>query len=128
MIKLNPFWHLRVLGPRPKEGPTNTLVCYVWMNEWMIGGVLVHPPPPSPPQISSFIQTPVSLSPQVMCNHLSNADAFFLCSALLPWETKYIAKADLFKVCPIWLLFFILLLCFACSFSCYCNYSTYTDV
>ena len=34
----------------------------------------------------------------VMCNHLSNADAYFLCSALLPWETKYIAKADLFKV------------------------------
>jgi len=33
-----------------------------------------------------------------MCNHLSNADAFFLCSALLPWETKYIAKADLFQV------------------------------
>lgn len=32
-----------------------------------------------------------------MCNHLSNADAFFLCSALLPWETKYIAKASLFQ-------------------------------
>lgn len=26
VIKLNPFWHLRVLGPRPKEGPANTLV------------------------------------------------------------------------------------------------------
>jgi 1-acyl-sn-glycerol-3-phosphate acyltransferase len=34
----------------------------------------------------------------VVCNHLSNADAFFLSAALLPQETKYIAKADLFHV------------------------------
>lgn len=34
----------------------------------------------------------------VVCNHLSNGDAFFLSSALLPFETKWIAKASLFKV------------------------------
>jgi len=34
----------------------------------------------------------------VVANHLSNADAFFLSSALAPWETKYIAKASLFNV------------------------------
>jgi len=34
----------------------------------------------------------------IMCNHLSNADPFILCSALLPVETKYVAKGSLFKV------------------------------
>ncbi|MES1913540.1 MAG: hypothetical protein MHM6MM_005729 [Cercozoa sp. M6MM] len=34
----------------------------------------------------------------VMANHLSNVDPFVVCSALLPWETKYIAKASLFSV------------------------------
>ncbi|EKU22971.1 glycerol-3-phosphate acyltransferase, partial [Nannochloropsis gaditana CCMP526] len=58
VIRLNPYWHLRVLGPRPTRPPSKTLI---------------------------------------MCNHLSNADAFFLSSALLPWETKYIAKASLFQ-------------------------------
>ncbi|GAB5036893.1 1-acyl-sn-glycerol-3-phosphate acyltransferase [Nannochloropsis oceanica] len=48
---------------------------------------MVGPRPSSPPTKTL-----------VMCNHLSNADAFFLSSALLPWETKYIAKADLFQV------------------------------
>jgi 1-acyl-sn-glycerol-3-phosphate acyltransferase len=33
-----------------------------------------------------------------MCNHLSNADPFFGCAALWPWETKYISKASLFNV------------------------------
>jgi len=33
-----------------------------------------------------------------MSNHLANADPFVLCSALLPVETKYIAKASLFKI------------------------------
>ena len=34
----------------------------------------------------------------VMSNHLSNCDAFFVCTALFPLETKYIAKGDLFRV------------------------------
>jgi 1-acyl-sn-glycerol-3-phosphate acyltransferase len=34
----------------------------------------------------------------VMCNHLSNADPFFLCTALWPWETKYLAKKSLFSI------------------------------
>lgn len=34
----------------------------------------------------------------VVCNHRSFLDAFALCSALLPLETKYIAKGDLFSV------------------------------
>jgi len=34
----------------------------------------------------------------IMCNHQSNSDPFFLCSALFPWETKYISKASLFQV------------------------------
>lgn len=33
-----------------------------------------------------------------MCNHLSNTDPFTVCSSLLPNETKYIVKGDLFKV------------------------------
>lgn len=33
-----------------------------------------------------------------MANHLSNSDAFFLSAAMLPWETKYVAKASLFSV------------------------------
>jgi 1-acyl-sn-glycerol-3-phosphate acyltransferase len=34
----------------------------------------------------------------VMCNHVSNLDPFVTCRALLPWESKYIAKSGLFKV------------------------------
>jgi len=34
----------------------------------------------------------------IMCNHLSNADPFFLCAALFPWEGKFISKASLFNV------------------------------
>lgn len=34
----------------------------------------------------------------VMCNHVSNLDPFITSRALLPFETKYIAKSDLFKV------------------------------
>lgn len=58
VIRLNPFWRVSVVGPRPEE-PSGALL---------------------------------------VCNHLSNADAYFLSAALLPWETKYIAKASLFDV------------------------------
>jgi hypothetical protein len=58
VIRLNPFWRVSVVGPRPEE-PSGSLI---------------------------------------VCNHLSNADAYFLSAALLPWETKYIAKASLFDV------------------------------
>ncbi|KAH8079181.1 1-acylglycerol-3-phosphate O-acyltransferase [Aureococcus anophagefferens] len=34
----------------------------------------------------------------VICNHRSYMDPFALASALLPLETKYVAKSDLFKV------------------------------
>lgn len=34
----------------------------------------------------------------VMCNHVSNLDPFITCRALLPWESKYIAKSSLFQV------------------------------
>ena len=34
----------------------------------------------------------------VMSNHVSNADPWVTLRAILPWESKYIAKSDLFKV------------------------------
>jgi len=34
----------------------------------------------------------------IMVNHLSNADPFLTCTALLPFDSKYIAKASLFKI------------------------------
>jgi 1-acyl-sn-glycerol-3-phosphate acyltransferase len=34
----------------------------------------------------------------VMSNHVSNLDPFITCRALLPWESKYIAKSGLFSV------------------------------
>lgn len=34
----------------------------------------------------------------IMSNHISNLDPFITSRALLPWESKYIAKSELFKV------------------------------
>jgi len=47
-------------------------------------------------RIGTFPPTPKGTL--IMCNHLSNADPFVLCNALYPWETKYIAKSNLFKI------------------------------
>ena len=50
----------------------------------------------------SYVFTPAQIRGEsavmVVCNHRSYLDPFALAAALLPLETKYVAKSDLFKV------------------------------